>query len=458
MAHSAALPILVAERGLTHYLEEIRRFPMLEPQEECMLAKRWHEHGDRAASHKLVTSHLRLVAKIAMSYRDYGLPISEVISEGNVGLMQAVKRFEPEKGFKLATYAMWWIKASIQEYILRSWSLVKMGTTANQKKLFFNLRKAKSKISALQEGDMRSDQVKTIAKRLGVTEQDVVNMNRRLGGDVSLNAPIRNDDESGEWQDWLADDGDTQESVMAEHEELGNRKKALTDALSVLNNRERRIFVVRRLTEDPITLAELADEFAVSRERVRQIEVSAFAKVQKAVKSRVAALEASSLAVTAHSRLVSATSILFFLTALIAGGASGLALATIGSSIAYAETKMSAIGDQPALMQSQDMLNLRIANFKAALRLTAAQERLWLPVESVLRGIARRQVVDEVSEGGMMQRTSERVTEFVLSAAALRRLVLAAQPLVNSLDDEQKRNASTLASNLGFSSVADKFK
>ena len=212
MARAAAMPIITAEGGLTRYLEEIRRFPMLEPQQEYMLAKRWREHGDRDAAHQLVTSHLRLVAKIAMGYRGYGLPISEVISEGNVGLMQAVKRFEPDKGFRLATYAMWWIKASIQEYILRSWSLVKMGTTANQKKLFFNLRKAKSKISALQEGDLRPDQVQTIAKRLGVTEQDVVDMNRRLGGDASLNAPIRDDGESGEWQDWLADDSESQES------------------------------------------------------------------------------------------------------------------------------------------------------------------------------------------------------------------------------------------------------
>ena len=211
MARTAALPMLTAESGLSRYLEEIRRFPMLEPQEEFMLAKRWREHGDRDAAHKLVTSHLRLVAKIAMGYRGYGLPISEVISEGNVGLMQAVKRFEPDKGFRLATYAMWWIKASIQEYILRSWSLVKMGTTANQKKLFFNLRKAKSKISALDEGDLRPDQVKIIAKRLGVSEQDVVDMNRRLGGDVSLNAPIRDDGDSGEWQDWLVDDRASQE-------------------------------------------------------------------------------------------------------------------------------------------------------------------------------------------------------------------------------------------------------
>ena len=206
MAQTAALPVLSGETGLTRYLEEIRRFPMLEPQEEFMLAKRWREHGDRDAAHRLVTTHLRLVAKIAMGYRGYGLPISEVISEGNVGLMQAVKRFEPDKGFRLATYAMWWIKAAIQEYILRSWSLVKMGTTANQKKLFFNLRKAKSRISALDEGDMRPDQVKLIAKRLGVTEQDVIDMNRRLGGDASLNAPIREDGDSGEWMDWLVDD------------------------------------------------------------------------------------------------------------------------------------------------------------------------------------------------------------------------------------------------------------
>ena len=291
MAHAAAMPIVTAEGGLTRYLEEIRRFPMLEPQEEFMLAKSWKEHGDRNAAHQLVTSHLRLVAKIAMGYRGYGLPISEVISEGNVGLMQAVKRFEPDKGFRLATYAMWWIKASIQEYILRSWSLVKMGTTANQKKLFFNLRKAKSKISALQEGDLRPDQVDIIAKRLGVTKQDVVDMNRRLGGDASLNAPIREDGDSGEWQDWLADDSESQETVMAAHEELDNRRKALSSALSVLNDRERRIFEARRLADDPVTLEELAAEFGVSRERVRQIEVRAFEKVQKAVKNRVAALE-----------------------------------------------------------------------------------------------------------------------------------------------------------------------
>jgi len=301
MARTAALPILTAEDGLTRYLEEIRRFPMLEPQDEFILAKRWREHGDRDAAHKLVTSHLRLVAKIAMGYRGYGLPISEVISEGNVGLMQAVKRFEPDKGFRLATYAMWWIKAAIQEYILRSWSLVKMGTTANQKKLFFNLRKAKSKISALEEGDMRPDQVKLIAKRLGVTEQDVVDMNRRLGGDVSLNAPIRDDGDSGEWQDWLVDEVSDQEERLVADEESDNRKKALGEALTVLNDRERRIFEARRLADDPITLEDLAAEFGVSRERVRQIEVRAFEKVQRAVKNRIAAIESRPSAPALHA-------------------------------------------------------------------------------------------------------------------------------------------------------------
>jgi RNA polymerase sigma-32 factor len=285
------MPVIKAESGLAHYLEEIRRFPMLEPLQEFMVAKSWREHGDREAAHKLVTSHLRLVAKIAMGYRGYGLPIAEVISEGNVGLMQAVKRFEPEKGFRLATYAMWWIKAAIQEYILRSWSLVKMGTTANQKKLFFNLRKAKSKISALDEGDLRPDQVSLIAKRLGVTEQDVVEMNRRLGGDASLNAPIREEGDSGEWQDWLVDESPSQERLLAESEEKENRHDALIGALDVLNERERRIFEARRLADDPITLEDLASEFGVSRERVRQIEVRAFEKVQKAVKTRMAAME-----------------------------------------------------------------------------------------------------------------------------------------------------------------------
>jgi RNA polymerase sigma-32 factor len=291
MARSAAMPALKAESGLSHYLEEIRRFPMLEPQQEYMLARSWREHGDREAAHKLVTSHLRLVAKIAMGYRGYGLPISEVVSEGNVGLMQAVKRFEPEKGFRLATYAMWWIKAAIQEYILRSWSLVKMGTTANQKKLFFNLRKAKSKISALEEGDLKPDQVKLIAKRLGVTEQDVVDMNRRLGGDASLNAPIRDDGEAGEWMDWLVDNSPNQENILADNEQSDNRHQALIAALDVLNDREKRIFQARRLADDPITLEDLATEFGVSRERVRQIEVRAFEKVQKAVKNRIATME-----------------------------------------------------------------------------------------------------------------------------------------------------------------------
>jgi len=295
MARTATLPVLNGESGLSRYLAEIRKFPMLEPQEEYMLAKRWREHDDREAAHRIVTSHLRLVAKIAMGYRGYGLPISEVVSEGNVGLMQAVKRFEPDKGFRLATYAMWWIKASIQEYILRSWSLVKMGTTANQKKLFFNLRKAKSRINALDEGDLHPDQVKTIAKRLGVTDQDVVDMNRRLGGDASLNAPIRDDGEAGEWQDWLVDTSPNQEAIMAESEEYDHRRDALTGAMGVLNARERRIFEARRLADDPMTLEDLAAEFGVSRERVRQIEVRAFEKVQSAVKGAIARQEAAAL-------------------------------------------------------------------------------------------------------------------------------------------------------------------
>ena len=287
MSWPRRFPIIAGESGLARYLQEIKRFPMLEPQEEYMLAKRWREHGDREAAHKLVTSHLRLVAKIAMGYRGYGLPIGEVISEGNVGLMQAVKRFEPDKGFKLATYAMWWIRASIQEYILRSWSLVKMGTTASQKKLFFNLRKAKSRISALDDGDLRDDQVESISKRLGVAKQDVVDMNRRLGGDASLNSPLREGGE-GEWQDWLVDESADQESQLADREELDARIGALRSALTVLNPRERRIFEARRLAEEPITLEELSTEFGVSRERVRQIEVRAFEKVQAAVKAGVA--------------------------------------------------------------------------------------------------------------------------------------------------------------------------
>ncbi|ACA21092.1 RNA polymerase, sigma 32 subunit, RpoH [Methylobacterium sp. 4-46] len=295
---AAALPVLANEGGLSRYLDEIRRFPMLEPTEEYMLAKSWREHGDREAAHKLVTSHLRLVAKIAMGYRGYGLPIGEVVSEGNVGLMQAVKRFDPDKGFRLATYAMWWIKAAIQEYILRSWSLVKMGTTANQKKLFFNLRKAKGRISALDEGDLRPEQVKQIATRLGVPEQDVIEMNRRLSGDASLNAPLREEGE-GEWQDWLVDDSPSQEAVLAREEEGQNRLAALRDALSVLNPRERRIFEARRLAEEPITLEDLSSEFGVSRERVRQIEVRAFEKVQDAVKRNLASRETARTSVPA---------------------------------------------------------------------------------------------------------------------------------------------------------------
>src|ERR1700730_703797 len=290
MARNAALPILTAEPGLTHYLEEIRRFPMLERREEYMLAKRWREHGDRDAAHKLVTSHLRLVTKVARDYRGYGLPVSEAISEGNVGLMQAVERFDPEKGFRFATYAVWWIKAAIQEYILRSWSLVKMGTTANQKRVFFNLRKAQSKISILDDGDMRLDQVKIIARRIGVTETDVIYMNRRLGGDASLNAAIREDGDFCEWQDRLVDESPGQETTLAASEEFDNRRKALGEALTVLNERERRIFETRRLAEERVALVELAGEFGVSRERVRQIEVSAFAKVQNAVNQRVAAM------------------------------------------------------------------------------------------------------------------------------------------------------------------------
>jgi RNA polymerase sigma-32 factor len=282
--------MIAGESGLARYLTQIRRFPMLEPEEEYMLAKRWREHADPGAAHKLVTSHLRLVAKIAMGYRGYGLPISEVVSEGNVGLMQAVKRFEPDKGFRLATYAMWWIRASIQEYILRSWSLVKMGTTASQKKLFFNLRRAKSQISALDEGDMRPDQVKTIAHRLGVSEKDVIDMNRRMSGDASLNSPLREASE-GEWQDWLVDDAASQEHSLAEREETGNRLAALGNALGVLNPRERRIFEARRLADEPMTLEALSDEFDISRERVRQIEVRAFEKIQSAVKAGVAKTE-----------------------------------------------------------------------------------------------------------------------------------------------------------------------
>ena len=283
MATRALPTIAGGSLGLSRYLEEIRKFPMLEPGEEFMLAKRWQEHADADAAEKLVTSHLRLVAKIAMGYRGYGLPIGEVVSEGNVGLMQAVKRFEPDKGFRLATYAMWWIRASIQEYILRSWSLVKMGTTAAQKKLFFNLRRTKSQLQALEEGDLKPETVKKIATKLGVTEDEVISMNRRLGGDSSLNAPVRAEAESGEWQDWLVDDTPSQEERLVEDEELTRRRSYLRSAMSVLNDRERRVFEARRLAEDPATLEDLSEEFGVSRERIRQIEVRAFEKVQKAV-------------------------------------------------------------------------------------------------------------------------------------------------------------------------------
>ena len=290
MAQMNLPSIASGEGGLNRYLEEIRRFPMLQPDEEYMLAKRYAEHDDRNAAHKLVTSHLRLVAKIAMGYRGYGLPIGEVVSEGNVGLMQAVKRFDPERGFRLATYAMWWIKASIQEYILRSWSLVKMGTTANQKRLFFNLRKMKSRIQALEDGDLNPDQVKQIATQLGVSDEEVISMNRRLSGDASLNSPLRaTEGESGEWQDWLVDEGESQEDVLAQQDELDQRRGMLQRAMGILNDRERRIFEARRLSEDPITLEALSGEFDISRERVRQIEVRAFEKVQKAVQESVVA-------------------------------------------------------------------------------------------------------------------------------------------------------------------------
>ena len=283
------LPSVSSAGGLTRYLQEIRQFPMLTPDEEFMLAKRWREDDDRDAAHKLVTSHLRLVAKIAMGYRGYGLPTSEIISEGNVGLMQAVKRFDPDKGFRLATYAMWWIRASIQEFILRSWSLVKMGTTASQKKLFFNLRKVKGQLKALEDGDLRPDQVKQIATRLGVPEDDVISMNRRLGGDTSLNAPVRADGEgASEWQDWLVDESESQEVELGEAQEHNQRMGMLHEAMDKLNEREKRIFEARRLQEDPLTLEELSQEFDVSRERIRQIEVRAFEKVQKSMKAAAA--------------------------------------------------------------------------------------------------------------------------------------------------------------------------
>ena len=274
------VPVLVSEGNLSRYLQEIRKFPMLELDEEYMLAKSWRERDDIESAHKLVTSHLRLVAKIAMGYRGYGLPLSELISEGNVGMMQAVKRFDPERGFRLATYAMWWIRASIQEYILHSWSLVKMGTTAAQKKLFFNLRKLKGQMRAIEEGDLHPEQVSKIAETLNVPEDDVVQMNRRLAApDHSLNAPLRIDGD-GEWQDWLVDEGESQEDLLAESEELGKRRALLVSAMENLNERERHILEERRLKEDPTTLEELSQEYGISRERVRQIEVRAFEKLQ----------------------------------------------------------------------------------------------------------------------------------------------------------------------------------
>ncbi len=284
----AASVINIAPEGnLTRYLQEIRKFPMLAPDEELSLSKRWRDSEDTEAAHKLVTSHLRLVAKIAMGYRGYGLPLGELISEGNVGMMQAVKRFDPDRGFRLATYAMWWIRAAIQEYILHSWSLVKMGTTAAQKKLFFNLRRLKGQMQAIEEGDLRPEHVGKIAKALDVPEQDVINMNRRLAApDHSLNAPVRADSE-GEWQDWLVDEGESQETVLAQHEEMTGRRALLGNALRTLNDRERHILIERRLKDNPTTLEELSQHYAISRERVRQIEVRAFEKLQKAMKTEV---------------------------------------------------------------------------------------------------------------------------------------------------------------------------
>jgi RNA polymerase sigma-32 factor len=285
MMSSRGLPVLSGEAGLSRYLSEIRKFPLLSPEEEYMFAKRWKEHEDPEAARRLVTSHLRLVAKIAMGYRGYGLPVSEIVSEGNVGLMQAVKRFDPDKGFRLATYAMWWIRASIQEYVLRSWSMVKMGTTAAQKKLFFNLRKAKSNIGAIEEGDLTPAHTAKLADQLGVTEHEVTEMNRRLSGpDSSLNAPLRSESES-EWQDWLADETADQETRLAEREEMGDRHELLVDAMKDLTERERDIIEARRLREEPATLEELSQKYGVSRERVRQIEVRAFEKLQRGMKS-----------------------------------------------------------------------------------------------------------------------------------------------------------------------------
>ncbi|HSK39213.1 MAG TPA: RNA polymerase sigma factor RpoH [Arenibaculum sp.] len=285
MANAPSVPVISSETNLARYLQEIRKFPMLEPGQEYMLAKAWKDHGDAEAAHQLVTSHLRLVAKIAMGYRGYGLPLSELISEGNVGMMQAVKRFDPDRGFRLATYAMWWIRASIQEYILHSWSLVKMGTTAAQKKLFFNLRKLKGQMQAIDEGDLSPEHVQAIATRLDVPEADVVNMNRRLSSpDHSLNAPLRAESE-GEWQDWLVDESETAEVTLAEREELGKRKVLLHEAMKDLNERERHILTERRLRDDPTTLEDLSQKYGISRERVRQIEVRAFEKLQKSIRN-----------------------------------------------------------------------------------------------------------------------------------------------------------------------------
>ncbi len=279
--------MIAPEGNLSRYLQEIRKFPMLGPEEEYVLAKRYREHNDTPAANKLVTSHLRLVAKIAMGYRGYGLPMGELISEGNVGMMQAVKRFDPDRGFRLATYAMWWIRAAIQEYILHSWSLVKMGTTAAQKKLFFNLRKLKGQMQAIEEGDLSPENVRKIAEELDVTEADVVSMNRRLSSpDHSLNAPVRTDGE-GEWQDWLVDERDDQETELAEREEMGRRRKLLSQALKSLNDRERHILTQRRLKDEPVTLEDLSQQYGISRERVRQIEVRAFEKLQKSMKNAV---------------------------------------------------------------------------------------------------------------------------------------------------------------------------
>jgi RNA polymerase sigma-32 factor len=288
MASLPNLPTLTPEGNLSRYLQEIRKFPLLEKEEEYMLAKRWREHGDTDAAHRLVTSHLRLVAKIAMGYRGYGLPVGELISEGNVGMMQAVKRFDPERGFRLATYAMWWIRASIQEYILHSWSLVKMGTTAAQKKLFFNLRKIKGQMKALEEGDLPPEKVQRIAEQLAVSEDDVVQMNRRLAApDHSLNAPLRNDGEGGEWQDWLVDETDSQEEKIGEAEEFRQRTQLLREAMKGLNEREQHIISERRLKDEPTTLEDLSQHYGISRERVRQIEVRAFEKLQKAIRNAV---------------------------------------------------------------------------------------------------------------------------------------------------------------------------